>query len=96
MSKPRGEGPSPPFLQPPKSFPEGLFMTMLILGRSSLPWGILLTHYWLTGQTWGQTGRSKVGRGGAPAREISFVSLVAYGPKVCHSALAMGVYSFLN
>ena len=31
----------------------------------------------------------KVGRGGAPAKEISFVSLVAYGPKVL--ALAMGV-----
>ena len=37
-----------------------------------------------------------MGRGGAPAREISFVSLLAYGPKVCHSALAMGVYSFWN
>ena len=32
-----------------------------------------------------------MGRGDAPAREISFVSLVAYGPKVSHSALAMGV-----
>ena len=32
-----------------------------------------------------------MGRGNTPAREISFVSLVAYGPKVCHSALAMGV-----
>ena len=32
-----------------------------------------------------------MGRGSAPAREISFVSLVAYGPKVSHSALAMGV-----
>ena len=30
-----------------------------------------------------------MGRGGAPAREISFVSLVAYGPKVSDSALAM-------
>ena len=29
-------------------------------------------------------------RGGAPAREISFVSLVAYGPKVSDSALTMG------
>ena len=35
-------------------------------------------------------------RGGAPAREISFVSLVAYGPKVSDSALAMGGYSFWN
>ena len=32
-----------------------------------------------------------MGRGGAPAREISFVSLVAYGPKVSDSALAMGL-----
>ena len=35
MSKQRGEGPSPPFLEPPKSFPEGLFMTMPVLGRLS-------------------------------------------------------------
>ena len=32
-----------------------------------------------------------MGRGSAPAREISFVSLVAYGLKVSDSALAMGV-----
>ena len=32
-----------------------------------------------------------MGRGGTPAREISFVSLLAYGPKVSDSALAMGV-----
>ena len=37
-----------------------------------------------------------MGRGGTPSREISFVSLVACGHKVSHSALAMGVYSFLN
>ena len=37
-----------------------------------------------------------MGRGGTPAREISFVSLVAYGPKVSDSALAMGGYSFWN
>ena len=30
-----------------------------------------------------------MGKGGAPAREISFVSLVAYGPKVSDSALDM-------
>ena len=35
-------------------------------------------------------GEVKVGRGSAPAREISFVSLVAYGPKTSDSALAMG------
>ena len=32
-----------------------------------------------------------MGRGSAPAREISFVSLMAYGPKVSDSALAIGV-----
>ena len=37
-----------------------------------------------------------MGRGGTPAREISFVSLMAYGPKVFDSALTMGVYSFRN
>ena len=30
-----------------------------------------------------------MGRGSAPAREISFVSLVAYDPKVSDSALTM-------
>ena len=40
--------------------------------------------------------QGKVDRGGAPAREMSFVSLVAYGPKVSDSALAMGVCSFWN
>ena len=38
--------------------------------------------------------QGKVDRGGAPAREMSFVSLVAYGPKVSDSALTLGVYSF--
>ena len=32
-----------------------------------------------------------MGRGSAPAWEISFVSLVAYGPRVSDSALTMGV-----
>ena len=32
-----------------------------------------------------------MGRVGAPAREISFISLMAYGLKVSDSALAMGV-----
>ena len=32
-----------------------------------------------------------MGRDGTPAREISFVSLMAYGPKVSDSALTMGV-----
>ena len=37
-----------------------------------------------------------MGRGGAPAWEISFVSLVAYGPKVSDSALAMGGLQLLK
>ena len=52
-----------------------------------------LTHHWLTGQAQGQAGY-KVGRGGAPAKEISFDSLVAYGLKVSDSASTMIVYSF--
>ena len=44
----------------------------------------------------GQAGWSKGGRGGAPTGKISFVSLMAYGPKVFYSALAMGGYSFWN
>ena len=76
MSKLRGEGPSPPFsIAPPKSFPEGLFVTMPVLGRPSLEESYpSLANRSCTG---GQAGRSKVGRGIAPTREISFVSLVA-------------------
>ena len=39
--------------------------------------------------------QGEVGRGGTPAREIGFVSLVAYGPNSV-SALTMGGYSFWN
>ena len=51
---------------------------------------------WLTGQAQGQARWNTVGRGGSPARGIGFVSLVAYGPKVSDSALAIGGYSFWN
>ena len=37
-----------------------------------------------------------MGRGGAPAREISFVSLMAYGPKLSDSALTMGGLQLLK
>ena len=37
-----------------------------------------------------------MGRGGTPAREISFVSLVAYGPKVSDSASTMGGLQLLK
>ena len=56
-----------------------------------------LTRHWLTSHLPGaKQGEVKGDRGSAPARKISFVSLVVYGPKVSHSALAMGVYSFCN
>ena len=61
---------------------------MPVLGHPSLEESYLSLANW--SPTVGQAGWSKVGRGGAPAREISFVSLVAYGPKVSDSALAMG------
>ena len=92
MSKLRDEGPSPPFSIAPKSFAEGPLMTMPVLGCLSLEESYLSLANWSC--TGGQAGWSKVGRGGAPAREINFVSLIVYDPKVCHSALALGVYSF--
>ena len=67
-------------------------MTIPGLGHPSLE---NLTHHWLTSYPPGaKQGEVKGGKGGAPDRKISFVSLVAYGPKVSHSALTMGVYSF--
>ena len=94
MSNLKGEGPSPPVSIAPKSFPVGPLMTVPVLGRPSPEESYLpLANPSCTG---GQAGWSKVGRGGAPAREIHFVSSVAYGSKVSQSALAMGVYSFWN
>ena len=49
-----------------------------------------LTHHWLTSHLPGAK-QGEVKRGRGPAREISFVSLVAYGLKVSDSALAKGV-----
>ena len=65
-------------------------MTMPVLGHSSLE------ESYPSLANWSGSGpsNSKVGRGSTPAREISFVSLMAYGPNVSDSALAMGVYSF--
>ena len=37
-----------------------------------------------------------MGRGDAPAKEISFVSLMAYGPKVSDTVLAMGGLQLLK
>ena len=54
MSKPRGEGPSPPFSIAPQVLPLGLFMTMPILGHPSLEESYLS----LANQSsaWGQAG----------------------------------------
>ena len=65
-------------------------MTMPVLGHPSLEESYLsLTNWSSSGPS-----RVKLDRGGTPAREISFVSLMAYGPKVSDSALTMGAYSF--
>ena len=56
-----------------------------------------LTRQWLTSHLPGaKQGEVMGGRGGAPAGRISFVSLVAYGPKVFYSALAMGGLQLLK
>ena len=67
---------------------------MPVLGHPSLEESYPSLANWSC--TGSQAGWSKVGRSSTPDREISFVSSVAYGPKVSHSALAMGVYSFWN
>ena len=56
-----------------------------------------LTCHWLTSHLpRAKQGEVKGGRGSAPARKISFVCLVAYGPKVFHSALAMAGLQLLK
>ena len=69
-------------------------MTVPVLGHASFE----ESYPSLANQSpaWGQAGEVKGGRGSVPAGKISFVSLVAYGPKVSYSALAMGSYSFWN
>ena len=54
MSKPRGEGPSPPSLQSPKSFPEGPFVTVPVLGHPSFEESYLSLANWSS--AWGQAG----------------------------------------
>ena len=67
-------------------------MTMPVLGHPSSeePYPSLA----MQSSPWAKQGEVRGGRGGAPARRISFVSLVAYGPKVSDSALTMVGYSF--
>ena len=68
MSKPRGEGPSPPFPIAPKSFPVGLFVTMPVLGHPSLEESY---SHWLTSHPpRAKQGEVKGGRGDTPAREM--------------------------
>ena len=69
-------------------------MTVPVLGCPSLEESY---RHWLTSHPPGaKQGEVKGGRGGAPAREISFVSLGSYGPEVLYSALAVGGSSFLK
>ena len=89
MSKPRGKGPITPFFySPPSPSLRAPSVTVPILGHPSLEESYLSLANWS-----GSAELGKGNRGGAPARKISFVSLVAYGPKVSHSALAIGGYS---
>ena len=70
----------------------GPFVTTPVLGRP--PLRNLICH-WLTSHPLrAKQGEVKEVRGGTPTRKISFVSLVAYGPKVSHSDLAIAVCSF--
>ena len=89
MSKPRGEGSSPPFSIAPQVLPCGPFCDHACLGCPSFEESYLS----LANQSpaWGQAGEVKGDRGSVLAGKISFVSLVAYGPKVSDSALTMGV-----
>ena len=61
-------------------------MTMPVLGHPSLE------ESYPSLAKWSGSGPSRVKWAGVapPAREISFFSLMAYGPKVSDSALAMG------
>ena len=84
----------PLFLQPAKSFPEGLFVTMPVLGHPSFEESYPSVANWSS--TWGQAGWSKGGRGGAPARQINFVFLMAYGAKVSLLSLSHEGLQFLK
>ena len=69
-------------------------MTVPVLGHPSLEESYPLLANQSSAQ--GQAGWSKGSKGGTPSEKISFVSLVAYGPKIFYSILAMGGYSFWN
>ena len=85
--KPRGEGQSSHFyspLRPSLMAPSWPCLSLVIPPLRNL------THHWLTGYAL-EAKQGEGGRGGAPNGRISFVSLVAYGPKVFYSALATGI-----
>ena len=65
-------------------------MTIPVLGRPSLQ----ESYSSLANQSSPGAKQGEVGRGGSPAREISFISLVAYGLKVYLLSLSHGGYSF--
>ena len=72
----------------------GLFVTMPVLGHPSLEESY---SHWLTSHPpRAKQGEVKGGRGDTLAREISFVSLVAYGPKVSLLSLSHGGLQLLK
>ena len=89
-----GWGSITPFLLSPKSFPDGPFAMMPVLGCPSHE----ESYPSLANQSssWGQAGGSKGCRGSAPARKISFISLVTYGPKVFLLSLSQEGLQFLK
>ena len=76
MTKLRGEGLSAPSLWSSKSFPDGPFMTVPVLGCRSLGETYLSLANQSSTIRWGQGGGSEGGRS-----RIGSISLVAHGPK---------------
>ena len=93
MSKPRGEAPSPPFSIVPQVVPWGPLCNCDYLRSSFEESYLSLTNQ---SSTQGQVGWSKGGRGCAPAGRRSFLSLVAYGPKVFLLSLSHGGLQLLK
>ena len=96
ITKLRGEGPSPLFYSPLSpslmDFPSRLYLSYIVPPFRNLTRHWLLSH--LPGSRQGEW--SKGGRGCTPARRISFVSLVAYGPKVFLLSLSHGGLQLLK
>ena len=94
MSKLRGEGPSPPFSIAPKSFPEGSFETMPVLGCPSFEESY---PYWLTSHPPGvKQGEVKGGRGSAPAREDQLCLLSGLWSQGLRLSLSLGGLQLLK